>query len=94
MDFIDNAKPNNRPFLPETQLSYVLSGQNQHLLPKPICQFLKTNYADLYPDEYKFQWAFCRYFWEAHPVLPDISLELLEQWEIQYSLNKKVNRTV
>ena len=34
------------------------------------------------------KWAFCRYLWEAHPLLPEISLELLEQWEIQYNLNR------
>lgn len=88
MDFINNLKINNKPFSPDTQLSYVLAGQNQYLLPTKICNFLKSNYAELYPDEYEFQWAFCRYFWEAHPLLPEISLELLEQWEIQYNLNR------
>ena len=88
MDFINNSIINNKPFSPDTQLSYVLAGQNQYLLPTKICNFLKSNYAELYPDEYEFQWAFCRYFWEAHPLLPDISLELLEQWEIQYNLNR------
>lgn len=90
MDFIDESKSSNtRPFSPEVQLSYVLSYSNLHLLHKPICQFLKTNYQELYPDNYKFQWAFCRYFWEAHPMLPEIPLKLLEQWEIQYKLCAK-----
>jgi len=44
----------------------------------------------LYPEKYDFEWAFCRYFWEAHPLLPDIPMSLLEQWEIQFNLcNKK-----
>jgi len=41
----------------------------------------------LYPEDYDFQWSFCRYFWEAHPLLPDISVELLSQWEIQFRMN-------
>jgi 5'-3' exonuclease len=94
MDFINISQNNNKPFLPETQLSYVLAGQNLYLLPKQICQFLNTNYSELYPDNYKFQWAFCRYFWEAHPILPDISLELLEQWDIQYRLSQTSVKTV
>jgi len=94
MDFINISPNNNKPFLPETQLSYVLAGQNLYLLPKQICQFLNTNYSELYPDNYRFQWAFCRYFWEAHPILPDISLELLEQWDIQYRLNQTSIKTV
>ena len=85
MDFIDESKLSNiKPFSPEVQLSYVLSQSNLHLLPKHICHFLKTNYQELYPEQYTFKWAFCRYFWEAHPILPDIPLSLLEQWEIQY----------
>lgn len=88
MDFIKDSN-NTAPFSPEVQLSYVLSHNNLHLLPKPICHFLKTNYSELYPEQYKFQWAFCRYFWEAHPILPEIPLPLLVQWELQYKLCKK-----
>ena len=48
-------------------------------------QFLKANYKDLYPEKYDLCWAFCRYLWEAHPLLPEISVDLLEQWDRQFS---------
>jgi 5'-3' exonuclease len=63
---------------PFVQLSYVLPHSNLHLLPSNIENNLKQNYSHLYPNNYTFKWAFCRYFWEAHPILPEISLTLLE----------------
>jgi len=88
-DFISNDTSNNSAFTPELQLSYVLPISQLELLPKNICSFLKTNYAELYPEHYEFHWAFCRYFWESHPILPDIPIELLEQWDIQFKMSKK-----
>ena len=75
-----------KPFTPYTQLAYVLPSNNLELLPKNISEFLRNNYGELYPEEYSFQWAFCRYFWESHPLLPEISTSLLEQWDIQFRM--------
>lgn len=78
----------DRPaFSPQVQLSYVLPRKSLALLPDKLNQFLIVNYPELYPEDYDFQWSFCRYFWEAHPLLPDISVELLSQWEIQFRIN-------
>ena len=85
-DFIQEN--NHEAFTSEIQLSYVLPKSQLHLLPNKIEKFLKTNYEELYPEKYDFQWAFCRYFWEAHPILPEVPIALLEQWQIQFEMNK------
>uniref|UniRef100_A0A6C0DAR3 Xrn1 N-terminal domain-containing protein n=1 Tax=viral metagenome TaxID=1070528 RepID=A0A6C0DAR3_9ZZZZ len=89
MDFIVSDKKTNNPFSKMAQLSYVMPSSNLELLPNNICVFLKNNYPELYPEKYHFEWAFCRYFWEAHPLLPVIPISLLEQWEIQFDLSIK-----
>lgn len=78
------SKTSNRPFSSQVQLSYVLPFAKLDLLPNGITQFLKTNYSELYPEKYDLCWAFCRYLWEAHPILPNISIDLLEQWDKQF----------
>jgi 5'-3' exonuclease len=86
-DFLHSILTANssRPFSPYVQLSYVLPHSKLDLLPKDIAQFLKANYKDLYPEKYDLCWAFCRYLWEAHPLLPEISVDLLEQWDRQFN---------
>jgi len=67
-----------------TQLAYVLPKKNHvDLIPSPsLVQRLGTTYGHLYVDEVKeFHWSFCRYFWEAHPVLPVIPDEVVTEWE-------------
>jgi hypothetical protein len=89
MDFISNkSNITNSPFSKLAQLSYVMPKSNLEFLPQNICNFLINNYPELYPENYDFKWAFCRYFWEAHPILPEIPVELLEQWEIQFNMCK------
>jgi 5'-3' exonuclease len=72
-------KPNeNQPVSPLTQLSYVLPRSSLNLLPHKIYQKLLQNYGHYYPEECDFVWAFSRYFWESHVLLPHIDINRLE----------------
>jgi len=73
---------NNQPFSPYLQLAYVLPGSQLSLLPYEMTQYLRKNYYAFYPADYEFLWAFCRYFWEAHPILPDIPNSVLQELDV------------
>jgi len=80
-------KKPDQPLLPITQLSYVLPISNHHLMPKKVQEFLSKFYLHNYVKDYQFEWAFCRYFWESHPILPEISSNDIKRWEIYYREN-------
>ena len=80
-DFIKSGDKNNKPFKQNTQLAYVLPQSSHALLGKKVKDVLQKEYAFIYPERQEYQWAFCRYLWEAHVELPDISLEVMAKWE-------------
>lgn len=61
----------------EEQLKYVLPYENLYLLGSKG-EEIKEKYRELYPSDYAFKWGYCRYFWEAHPILPEITIEMLK----------------
>ena len=76
-NFLDN-NINNIPISPTLQLSYVLPKSSLHLLPVHIKDKLLGNCEQLYPEETEFIWSYCKYFWEAHPKLPEIDLRKIQ----------------
>ena len=87
MDFI---QPNYESFLPELQLAYVLPPGKWDLLPTNVRDYLVLNHPDIYNVQMKFNWAFCKYFWEAHVHGGNISLEMLEVWNRKFN-DLKIN---
>lgn len=80
--FIDETNK-TVPFSPYAQLAYVLPHQSHHLLPSHIENYLSEKASDFYVNinELHYEWAFCRYFWESHVLLPTIPVETLHLWQ-------------
>ena len=72
-------KNNSKPLDQRVQLCYVLPRRNLSLLPYKIYNKLQTRFSNYYPEKADFEWSYCRYFWEAHPKLPEINIKTLEE---------------
>ena len=87
-EFIINKAPS--PVTDLVQLCYVLPKESLQLLPKELYETLIKKHGDWYDSNCEFIWAFCKYFWEAHVLLPHIDINELELFvEEYYSLIKK-----
>ena len=67
------------PISQMTQLCYVLPRPSLQLLPESIYKNLIKEHVDWYGIDYDFIWAYCKYFWEAHVLLPEIDLDELDR---------------
>lgn len=72
-------KPDN-PVTELVQLCYVLPRQSLQFLPEKLYKALIKEKLNWYGTDCEFDWAYCKYFWEAHPNLPYIDVEELEHF--------------
>tara|TARA_Y100000389_G_C17445858_1_gene511549 strand:+ start:115 stop:1230 length:1116 start_codon:yes stop_codon:yes gene_type:complete len=61
-------------FTEKMQLCYVLPIGSMHLLD---CETRSMLNMECYGDNFEIIWAFCRYFWESHVILPKIDISSL-----------------
>jgi 5'-3' exonuclease len=77
MQMIEKKETN--PVLPLTQLSYVLPMSAHHMLPSRLRDDLYEKMGDKYSDNWEFEWAYCRYFWECHAKMIPFDIDQLEK---------------
>ena len=64
------------------QLSYVVPKPYLDLLPNELKEKLLKDFGSWYNTDCDIKWAFCRYFWESHVLLPEIDINRLENISI------------
>ena len=71
---------NNTAVSPEVQLSYVLPKTSLYLIPNDIGKKVLKKYPELYTNNNKIFWAFCKYLWEGHVDFAHVDIDELEEF--------------
>ena len=66
------------PISAYTQLAYVLPKNALHIIPNNIETLLIERFNDSYKMNCELEWAYCKYLWESHVLLPKIDIIELE----------------
>lgn len=77
------------PLRPLVQLAYVLPENALNLLPNYVKDKLLERLPECYGSTYKFNWHYCRYFWESHVDFPPINLNTINEIVTIYEKRNK-----
>jgi len=78
-EFFNDEAASCSPLHPNVQLACVLPRKYLYLLPTSIREHIEKKYLSLYTTtNINTIWAYCRYNWEGHLVLPEITPEFLD----------------
>ena len=76
-NFVETKEKN--PITECVQLAYVLPRNSLKLIPGGKQGILLDRYNAYYKLDYKFEWSFCKYFWECHVLIPELEINELEK---------------
>jgi 5'-3' exonuclease len=76
-DILNIETPNNdiNEFI---QLAYVLPKEKLNYLPPKYHYKLLEKMDEYYLEDYNLEWSYCKYMWEAHPNLPNLSVQTIK----------------
>ena len=76
-EFIKKKTPN--PVDSQTQLAYVLPKQSLELIDTKSKKLLEPYLNTWYTEDIDFKYSYCKYFWESHIILPEITVDDIEK---------------